>query len=340
MAENEKKNLDQSNSPTEPSDEGASLDGLRGRGKHNVFMETSDFENAIMDAPAENKQEAREVANAEEEAVGDESPAKEETTGDGETLTDEQAVEVDAATDELQKKLFASDSDRAKLRQDMAESKKKLGDLGPYIDLGYAISQDPELLRAVRTRLAGGTKKEQAAAGAKPTSAQFMNAMRTMMREEVGQAIGTHVAANQKLNTYDARAKKELPNFDLISKHPDFLTHLTVWNDLVQKGVNGEEGGAVVPAEFSKDPEFYAMKQAYTTMLQSNPDYQVAAGKAATKTAKANLEKKALAASIGGGSKTANVGERKLTTDESDRIGMLKAYRGVGRAQRIPGARS
>ena len=81
------------------------------------------------------------------------------------------------------------------------------------------------------------------------------------------------------------------------------------------------------------------MKQAYTTMLQSNPDYQAAAGKAATKTAKANLEKKALAASIGGGSKTANVGERKLSQDENDRVGMIKAFRSVGRARQIPGAR-
>ena len=342
MPEKETKNLDQKDSPTEPS-EGASLDELRGRGKHNVFMDTSDFENAILDDPGEDRQEGREVATSEEEGkeVKTDS-AEEEITEekDGEALTDGEAVEVDQATDELQKKLFASDSDRAKLRQDMASSKKQIGELAPYIDLGYAISQDPELLKAVRARLAGGNKGQQAASQAKPSSAQFMNAMRQMMREEVGTAIGNHVAANRKLNTYDARAKKELPNFDLISKHPDYLTHLTVWNDLVQKGTKGEEGGAVVPAEYAKDPEFYAMRQAYTTMLQSNPDYQAAAKKAATSTAKANLEKKALAASIGGGSKTANVGERKLTRDESDRIGLLKAYRGVGRARRIPGART
>ncbi len=336
MAEKEKtENLDKSNSRTEPS-EAASLDELRGRGKHNVFMETSDFENAIMDDPGENKQETREVANAEEEGKGEaKGSAEEETTEkDGEPLTDEQAVEVDAATDELQKKLFASDTDRAKLRQDIAEQKKRIGELGPVLDLGYAISQDPELLRAVRTRLAGGNKGQQAAAGAKPTSAQFMNAMRTMMREEVGTAIGTHVEANRRLNTYDAKAKKELSNFDLISKHPNYMEHLTVWNTLIR------DGNVDVPAEYADEPEFYAMKQAHTTMLQGNPDYQAAAKGAATKTAKANLEKKALAASIGGGSKTANVGERKLTTDESDRIGMLKAYKGYGRSRRIPGART
>ena len=338
MPEKQTETLEKPDSPTEPS-EGAGLDEMRGRGKHNVFMETSDFENAILDAPAENKQEVREAANAEEEKVGDEgdAPATEEPAGDGATPTDEPVVDV--AIDELQKKLFSSDADRAQLRQNVAETKKRVADLAPLIELGHAISQDPELLAAVRNRLAGGTKTQQKAAGAPIASAQFQNQLRSMMREEIGSAIGIHVEANRKLNTYDARAKKELPNFDLISQHPDFLTHLTLWNDLVQKGMKGEEGGATVPAEHTADPEFYAMKQAYTTMLQSNPDYQKAAGKALTKTAQANLEKKALAASIGSGSKTANVGERKLTQDEDDRVGMIKAFRGIGRSRRIPGAR-
>ena len=332
MPETQKtENLAEPNSPLEPS-EGASLDSLRGRGKHNVFMDTSDFENEILEAPAENKQEAREVANAEEEK-GDKAPAAEEGAAEeGTPLTDDQAVEVDSAIDELQKKLFASDSDRSKLRQDMAEQKKKIGELGPIIDLGYAISQDPALLQAVRQRLAGGTKTEQKGAAAPTNSPEFMNALRGMMREEIGTAIGTHVEANRKLNTYDARAKKELPNFDLISKHPAYLEHLTVWNNLVRNG------NADVPAEFVDDPEYYSMKQAYTTMLQSNPDYQAAAQKAATKTAKANLEKKALAASIGSGSKTANVGEQKMTVEEKDRVGMIRAFRGVGSSRRIPSA--
>lgn len=336
MPETEKtENLEKDISPSGSSEQAAGLEGLRGRAKHNVFMETSDFENAILDQPGEDRQADREAANAEEEKKAEvDSPAEEEpSTKIEDAPTKEKPVEVDADLDALQKKLFASDADRAKLRQDIAESKSRVAELDPYIQLGYAISQDAELLAAVRQRLAGGTKKEKKASAADVSSPEFQNSLRTMMREEIGTAIGTHVEANRKLNTYDAKAKKELSNFDLISKHPDYLAHLTVWNDLVQAGkVN-------IPAELADEPEYFAMKQAYNTMLQSNPDYQAAAEKVATKKAKANLEKKALAASVGGGSKIANAGERTLTAEEKDRVGMIKAFRGFGRSRRIPGAR-
>lgn len=323
--------LEQEDSRSESSSEGSSLDSMRGRGRHHLFMETGDLEAKLEDENQEETGESQEVDNTQEEGDEGVEASAEEDSSEEEGPTDEQ---VDPELDALQKKLFASDSDRAKLKRDMAETKKRLSELAPLIDLGAAVQNDPELARAVRARLAKGTPKQQKAAGAGMDSPQFLNALRQIVREETDSAISTRVEVNRRLNSYDARAKQELPNFETISKHPEYLAHLTAWNNVV----HSDE--FEVPAEYADEPEFYAMKQAYNSMLAGNPEYQKAAKGATAKKVRENLEKKAAAASIGGGSKTTNVGEKqKLSQEEKDRVGILSAYRGWGRARKIPGGR-
>lgn len=261
-------------------------------------------------------------SGASEEETEDDREPTEEKTGD--------ATEEDEELAELQRKLALTDAEKAKLGQEAAYLKRKIEALDPLLQLGLAVQKDPALFKAVQARLSG--QKMDGQRVEEMTPMEFLQALRASVREEVVGVLDAHTSATREWNDIEARARRELTNFDVVSKHPDFMAWVSVFDDAIAKGVQR------VPE--SENPVFFALRKAYDTMIASNPDYVKAVAKSAADKAKKSVAKKIEAVGPGAPSKgSATNGETKLTADEKDRLGMVASYlRGAG-GRRLPSAR-
>lgn len=274
------------------------------------------------------------------EGAGEEGAQKGEQTegaaADAAPAEDKSESEPDQALEELKRQLALTDAEKAKLAQEAQFLKKSVAEIDPLVQLGIAVQRNPELLAYVRDYLQGGGQAQAKGKGGAPrlTPAQFMGELRSMVREEMSGLMDAHSGAQRELNEVDSRARKELENFDVLSKHPTFMGWVNVFDNAIEE--------RLVELPQGENRTFFAMKKAYETLLASNPDYVKAVRDLGKAEGKASTAKKLAASTLGAAGKSAadaTGGKAKLTEDERDRLNMLGGYLRAGGARRLPSAR-
>jgi hypothetical protein len=143
------------------------------------------------------------------------------------------------------------------------------------------------------------------------------------VREEVAQTWDQKNFDSRAMERLRKRAGEEFDGFDKMQEHPAYI-------DMVQHAISLQERGSL-PIQ-DDDATYSAMKYARNFFLSSNPDYMKAVKETGKKEAIDRAERKAVAAAAGSTSKTADVGgEREYTTEEKERINILKNFRGSRR---------
>ena len=304
-------------------EEGTSLEGLRGANP------------AIVDSDDANNSPTL------EQMIGTEPPAEE-----GETPTEDGnqkvAKEVDGDIADLQGRLLASDKDRTRRAQETALIKNRLAELGPSIDLGIQVQNNPQLLALVERVLKGEpiTQAQEkagnkAAKDAGMTPETFLQTVTNQVSQQVTanvqDMLQRDAAASRQFKNIEAQAQKELPHFDAVQKHPGFLGYVQAVNHAI------DSGSELVPE--GVDKSYHALHKAHDMLIASNPDYIKAVHAAGVKKGKKSLASKMEGAGPQGASRGSTQAQsNELTQDEKDRIGMLQAYRGKA-TRRLPGAR-
>jgi hypothetical protein len=318
-------------SPSEPSS-GLNL----GRGLPPEFWERDDPENAVgPEASDEGEAPAQEVKP--EETLAVEDPPKEE---EGEVTA---APKLDEDLADLQRKYVESETERLRRQEEQSLMQEQLQELQPLLDLGAAVRNNPALYKEVVAKLKGEAPEVKAPTqkqAAKMTPGQFMDeivqrvaqAIVPQITEQVSRSNTEQRAAERKFNKIDAKAHKEIDNFDVISKHPKFLKYVQFYSSaLMDKNSPWNPG--------KEDPQFWAVRQAADAVMKDNPDYIKALTNAEVKKAALKGEKKAAASAIGSPSKTVPQKKRELTQDETDRLSMVQTRMKRSSMRRLPSAR-
>lgn len=330
--------------PTGSSDgQGTSLDGMRG--VNPAFGEMDD-QNAV-EGPS-----ASDAPDALGQMLGTDTPAEEDdgqeetdgpTDGDGQPQAQLSEAEVDDDVAALQGRLLASDKDRTKRAQEAAFMKGKLTELDPFIQLGIAVRENPQLNAYVDAVLqgqepTGGQAKEagKVAKAAGMTPDQFLQTVvqqvTSNVTQQVQQTLQSDAAASRQFGKIDKRAREELKHYDALQQHPAFLGWVSSMNMAIDNGT------LLVPD--GEDPNYHAIAKAHDVMIATNPDYIKAVHSAGVKKGKASTAKKLAGAAVSGSSRgSTQVKPGELTQDQKDRVGMLQAYLKGGTGRRLPGAR-
>lgn len=325
------------------SGEGQSLDSMRG--VNPAFLEMDD-QNAVEDSTLDDAPDALEQMLSADNPTEEDDDVVEDVDdpadgGDDQELVD---AEVDDDVAALQERLLESDKDRTKRAQESAYLKGKLSELDPFIQVGIAVRENPQLSAYVDAVLSGRqpTQKEQAAgdkaaskAGMSPE--EFLAAVEqrvsARVSQQVQQTLDSQAAASRHWDKIDTRARKELKHYDAVQKHPAFLGWVSAMNQSIDNGT------LLVPE--GEDPNYFAIAKAHDVMIATNPDYIKAVHSAGVKKGKKSVAKKLAGAGPGASASrgsTAPTG-KKLTQDEKDRVSMLRAFLKGGTGRRLPGAR-
>lgn len=331
MADLEKMLADNLGDPT-PSPSGSSegtarpLSHLRGiNPAFGVLDEENEVQESEAPAPAAEEQS--------EEVSG--RSTSEEKTSDG---AGEGSLDADVVA--LQKRLIDSDKTRAKVVQERAQLRNKLVELDPFIKLGISVTKNPRAYQAVQKILSGQDITEaeagsvdRAAASQGMSPQRLLAEVNRLVQEGVSTQLNAHTAATRSWTKLENRARKELVHFDALQEHPDYLAHV----DLVQEGI--DRGTFEVPD--GEDRNFFALSKAHDLLVASKPDYIEAVRKLGVEQGKTSVAKKLAAAGPNGASRgSANAGgETKLSSDEQGRINMIRAWTGASSKHRLPSAR-
>ena len=322
--------------------EGQSLEGMRG--VNPAFLDMDD-QNAVEEPSTPDAPDAGELVGLEDNSaveVEDQEEVDEPTDeGDQQELVES---EVDDDVAALQERLLASDKDRTKRAQENALIKNRLNELDPYIQLGIAVRENPQLNAYVHAVLKGeqptaGQQKaaDKAGKAAGMTPDQFLQTVvqqvSANVTQQVQQTLQSDAAAARQFDKIDKRARKELKHYDALQQHPAFLGWVSSMNLAIDNGT------LLVPE--GEDPNYHAIAKAHDVMIATNPDYIKAVHNAGVKKGKKSVAKKMAGAGPQGSSRgsTKVKGDRELTQDEKDRVSMLQAYLKGGTGRRLPGAR-
>ena len=281
--------------------EGTSLDGMRGvsPGFHAADALNAVEEPSAPDAPDALKQMLEGDTPAEEDGSEEASP----TDGDGQQQAQLSESEVDDDVAALQERLLVSDKDRTRRAQESAFLKGKLGELDPYIQLGIAVKENPQLSAYVDQVLKGEpVTQAQQKAGDQASKSMGMTPevfLDTVVKQvsqkvtkDVQQTMDANTTAARQWDKIDTRARKELKHYDQLQQHPAYLGWVSAMNQAIDNGT------LLVPD--GENPNYHAIAKAHDVMIATNPEYITAVHDAGvTKGKKSNAKKMAGAGPTG-----------------------------------------
>lgn len=317
---------ERTNSPSELSSELGLASGLPAG-----FFERDDPENTVDPETPDETAEA---------ATEDGEPAVEDQDAEGEKVTSTPAQDPELI--DLQRKYAEAETERLRRAEEQRVVQEQLRELQPLLDLGAAVRDNPELYQMVAAKLRGEaniqapTQKKAAKMSPKEFVEEVVRKVTERIVPEVEDRITrantSQRAAERKFNEIDAKANKEIPNFDIISRHPKFLRFVKFYSDGLMDPNNPWNPG-------KDDPQFWAVKQAAEAVIKDNPEYIKALQATAVKQASVKAEQKAAASSIGKVSRTVPQKKRELTEEEQDRLAMVQSRLKRGSMRRLPSAK-
>lgn len=308
---------DPSPSHSGSSSEGRSLDTMR-RGNPRF---DEDEQNAV-------EAEAAEPNDTEDQAAeGSERSPSDETSEQSDKLGDDVVA--------LQKRLVLGDKARAKMAQENAFIKTKIQELDPYIKVGMAVLGNKRAAQAVQKIMAGeDPTKAEGEALANVAEKQGIDPGQLLLnvRQTVQDELSRHTMARRQWEKLEKRASKELPHFTDISDHPEYLAYVSIVHDAIDS--------QTLEVPEGEDRQFFALQKAHDIMVASKPEYIEAVRKLGEKQGRESTAKKLAAAGPSGSSRgSTDAKGRKLSTEEEDRLAIVKAFHGRSGNRRLPSAR-
>lgn len=249
-------------------------------------------------------------------------PAEEETGEPSKVSEEAPADKTAGEIEQLRQKNADLDVKLTRSNQEIANYKQRIFDLGPVIEAGMqAKGQTPAPVQQGQQQVAANPQVN--------TQDAFLGKIEEIVQRKVAETWDQKNFDSRQVDKLEKRALAEIEGFDKMRDHPAYLgmINAAIW-------LQGQ--GSLKKTD--EDEHYSAMKHAHSFFLASNPDYMKAVKETGKKEALDKAEIKAVAASAGGTSKSADVGgEREPTQEEKDRVEILKAFRGGRRM--LPSAR-
>jgi hypothetical protein len=284
--------------------------------------ETDALESSANLPGTQESQESDSSSTTEEElpfgVLSDEGEAGEPGKTSGDAPADD-AGEMEKLRDRLTK----MDADYARSRQEIANYKQHMLNLGPVIEAGMKAQGQ----NAAPVPSKGDANQPLTAADQNA----FLSKVEEIVERKVSQTWDQKNYNARQMERLEKRANSELDGFDKMREHPTYvdMVNAAVWFQSDDRGTLKKQ---------DEDETFSAMKYAHSWFLASNPDYMKAVKETGKKEALAKAKQKAVAESSGGTPRSADVGgEREANAEQKDMIDILKSYRS-GRRE-LPSAR-
>lgn len=242
------------------------------------------------------------------------APPAEGEAGEPSKVSEEAPADKTAGEiEQLRQKNADLDVKLTRSNQEIANYKQRIFDLAPVIEAGMqAKGQTPAPVQQGQQQVAANPQVN--------TQQDFLGKIEEIVQRKVAETWDQKNFDSRAMDRLEKRAGAEIEGFDKMREHPLYI-------DLCNQSVFLQNRGSL--AKVDDNETFSAMKHARDMFLASNPDYMEAVKETGKKEALDKAEIKAVAASAGGTSKSADVGgEREPTDEEKERIKILKSFRG------------